>query len=91
MSHIVHTPPFHHYPNRFPVLILRPVQACRNIFHNQSTIDGLNAILAGCDKLRIEGKVNCNPEFIRAIEDQLTKEIAIARPVGTSCNKPTIY
>lgn len=88
---VVHTPPFHHFPNSFPVLLLRPVQACRTIYHNQSTIDGLNAILAGCDKLRIEGKVNCSSDFIRSVESKLMKELAIARIIGTNCNKPTIY
>lgn len=87
----VHPPHNHHFPNRFPVLILRPVEACRNVFHNQSTIDGLNAILAGCDKLRVEGKVNCNAAFINSVEKQLTHEISIARLVGTNCAKPTIY
>lgn len=87
----VHPPHNHHFPNRFPVLILRPVQACRNIFHNQSTIDGLNAILAGCDKLRVEGKVNCNAEFVRSVETKLMEAISVARLVGTNCDRPTIY
>lgn len=91
MPPVVHTPPYHHHRNNFPVLILRPVPACRTIYTNQSTIDGLNAILSGCDKLRIEGRVNCNPEFIRNVETELLRQLSIAVPIGRNCSNPTIY
>lgn len=91
MPPVVHTPPYHHYPNRFPVLILRPIPACRQIYNNQSTIDGLNAILAGCDKLRVEGKVNCDPDFIKKVEDELSKQLSMAVLIGQNCEAPKIY
>lgn len=79
------------YPYRFPVLIIRPTQACRAVYHNQNTIDGLNALLHGCDDLRKDGRINCNAAFISAVEKELSNQLAQARYIGQSCDAPTVY
>lgn len=85
-----HSPDHHFHPPQ-RVIVLRAPVACRNIYHNQNTIDGLNAILAGCDKLKTDAKFSCNAEFITTVENELLKQLSLARLVGRSCNQATLY
>lgn len=83
----------HHHRPRFPqrVIYVRQVPACRPVYHNQVTIDSLNAILAGCRKLETIAGVKCSPQMIRNVERELLRQLSIAVYIGSNCSQPTLY
>lgn len=95
MSHTTpgnHLPPRPRPPFRFPVIYLRPVQSCRPVYHNQATLDALNAMLAGgCERLEALGGIKCSETLIRNLENELMRQMSIARYIGQNCAQPTIY
>lgn len=79
------------YVLRVPIIYTTPNQNCRNVYHNQRTIDNLNAILAGCDGLNNSNSIRCDRSFVRRVERELANQLAIGVPIGTSCSNPTLY
>lgn len=75
---------------RVPIIYVRN-NNCRQVYHNQRTIDSLNAILSGCDNLSNLNSIKCDRNFIRKVENQLSRELAAGVPIGTSCSNPTLY
>lgn len=78
------------YVYRLPIVYVNQ-NTCRPIYHNQKTIDGLNAILAGCDNLSTTNSIKCDQNFIRKVERELAAQLAIGVYIGTNCNAPTLY
>lgn len=78
------------YVLRVPIVYVNN-QNCRPVYHNQRTIDGLNAILAGCDDLVYSNSIKCDRSFIRRVERELDRQLAMGVYIGTSCANPTLY
>lgn len=78
------------YVLRVPIVYVNN-QNCRAVYHNQTTIDGLNAILAGCDNLSTTNSIKCDRGFIRRVERELASQLAMGVYIGTSCSNPTLY
>ncbi len=73
------------YPYYRPYYITVPVVTYR--YANQDTIDALNGLLANCDKLHNDGRINCSPTFIAAVEKALSEQLAIARTTTNYSNQ----
>lgn len=89
-----------HRGRRYPIyryaVVARPV-SCKTVYDNTQTIDALNQILSGCNNLKLQNKASCNADFITAVQNEITKQIQTAVPIGQSCGttpyitNPIIY